>query len=240
MIDRSRSRLVALLVGVAVVGSGGAHDDDGKRRRGDAPAPRTESLDRPRHLAVVRYKPHVVLGWSYDGAMTTGFEVERSIVDGSPNARPDQFKRIGVAGRDARSFRDPTSRPGMTYIYRIRAAGPGTVSPYSTEVIVKINTASPARPLRSPVGGTSRRRTRMPKRRIRNNPDLDKEQAEGDRETVDEALDQSEQTGATPRADIPGPERQGITNQPLGEEEEQQRQLPVRGEAKKKTPGGHA
>ncbi|MBI2204602.1 MAG: fibronectin type III domain-containing protein [Candidatus Rokubacteria bacterium] len=144
MIGGYRSRLatavVALIVGVAV--GAGAHDDDGKRRRGDAPAPRTESLDRPRHLAVVRYKPHVVLGWSYDGAMTTGFEVERSIVDGSPDARPDQFKRIGVAGRDARSFRDPTSRPGMTYIYRIRAAGPGTVSPYSTEVIVKINTAS--------------------------------------------------------------------------------------------------
>lgn len=80
----------------------------------------------------------------------------------------------------------------------------------------------------------------MAKKHIRNKPDLDKEQAEGDRETVEEALEQGERTGATPRADIPGHEQQGITNQPLGEEEEQQRHLPVRGEAKKKTPGGHA
>ena len=69
----------------------------------------------------------------------------RAIVDGSPNPRPDQFKRIGVAGREARSFRDPASRPGLTYIYRVRAAGPGTVSPYSTEVIVKVTTAAEGR-----------------------------------------------------------------------------------------------
>lgn len=134
-----------LLLGAALAGDAAGRDDDGTRPRRAAPAPRTESLDRPRHLTVLRYKPHVVLGWTYDGAMTSGFEIERSIVAGSSSARPDQFRQIGVAGRSARSFRDATSRPGMTYVYRIRAAGPGTVSPYSTEVIVKINTAADRR-----------------------------------------------------------------------------------------------
>ncbi len=135
--------MIALAVTTVAAAAGRA--DDAKRPRREVPAPRTESLDRPRHLTVVRYKPHVVLGWTYDGAMTTGFEIERAIVDGSPNPRPDQFKRIGVAGREARSFRDPASRPGLTYIYRVRAAGPGTVSPYSTEVIVKVTTAAEGR-----------------------------------------------------------------------------------------------
>ena len=135
--------LITWLVVVSTVVSGDAAGRDAR----DTPA-RTVSLERPRDLTVLRYTPHVVLGWTYDGAMTTGFEIERAIVDGAPNARPDQFKHIGVAGRDARIFRDPTSHAGMTYRYRIRAAGPGTVSPYSLEVIVKIN--SPARRLRSP------------------------------------------------------------------------------------------
>lgn len=73
----------------------------------------------------------------------------------------------------------------------------------------------------------------------RSDPKLDKEQAEGERETVDEALGKTERTGATPRADIPGHEQQGITNRPKSEEDAEQA-LPPRGEAKKPTPGGHA
>ena len=79
--------------------------------------------------------------------------------------------------------------------------------------------------------------------RMRTNPHLEKEQSEGDRETVEEALAeqaeaaQTEHTGAKPRADIPGHEQQGITNQPLEEEERQQDKLPPRGERKG---GAHA
>ena len=71
----------------------------------------------------------------------------------------------------------------------------------------------------------------------RSNPNFDKEKAEGDRGTVDAAIDK---TGATPRADVPGHEQQGITNRPKAEEDEEQSELPPRGEAKKPTPGGHA
>jgi hypothetical protein len=49
-------------------------------------------------------------------------------------------------------------------------------------------------------------------------PAADKEKAEGERETVDQALKN------TP---------QGITNRPIEEEQEQQRELPPRGTAKK-------
>jgi hypothetical protein len=80
----------------------------------------------------------------------------------------------------------------------------------------------------------------MTKRKTDTNPDLRKEQAEGDRDTVDQALDRTDRTGATPRPDIPGHEQQGVTNRPVEEEREQQSKLPPRGEAKKPTPGGHA
>ena len=72
--------------------------------------------------------------------------------------------------------------------------------------------------------------------RTRMNPDLEKEQAEGDRKIVEEALSHEERTGATPRADVPGHEQQGITNRPAAEEEQQQAELPPRGERKQ----GHA
>lgn len=52
-------------------------------------------------------------------------------------------------------------------------------------------------------------------------PMSDKEPAEGSRETVDEAL-KAQERGKRP----------GITNKPLEEEEEQQRELPPRGYAK--------
>jgi len=52
------------------------------------------------------------------------------------------------------------------------------------------------------------------------NPNFDKEPSEGSRETVDDALD--EQQGA----------QQGVTNQPLEEEQHQQAKLPPRGQAK--------
>jgi hypothetical protein len=74
----------------------------------------------------------------------------------------------------------------------------------------------------------------------RSNPGFAKEQAEGERDTVDEASKRTDRQGATPRADIPGHEQQGITNRPLEEEQKQQDKLPPRGEAKKPTPGGHA
>jgi hypothetical protein len=80
----------------------------------------------------------------------------------------------------------------------------------------------------------------MAKRKADTNPDLHKEQAEGERQTVDESLGKSERTGTTPRPDIPGHEQQGVTNRPVEEEREQQSKLPPRGEAKKPTPGGHA
>lgn len=100
--------------------------------------PPVESLDAPRNLVVLRYQPRVVLGWTYDGALTTGFEMERAIVAGSTGHRPSAFTPIGTPGRDTRRFRDPTSRPGMTYVYRVRAIGVGTVSPYSKEIIVRV------------------------------------------------------------------------------------------------------
>ena len=51
-----------------------------------------------------------------------------------------------------------------------------------------------------------------------NDPAADKEKAEGERETVDQALNN------TP---------QGITNHPIDEEQEEQRELPPRGTAKR-------
>jgi hypothetical protein len=56
----------------------------------------------------------------------------------------------------------------------------------------------------------------------KSNPDFDKEQAEGSRETVDDALQTDK--GA----------QQGITNKPAEEEERQQEKLPPRGTAKPK------
>jgi hypothetical protein len=56
-----------------------------------------------------------------------------------------------------------------------------------------------------------------------NDPAGGKEKAEGERETVDQALKNAE------RKDQQQP---GITNKPLAEEEQQQRELPPRGHAK--------
>jgi hypothetical protein len=66
----------------------------------------------------------------------------------------------------------------------------------------------------------------------RSNPDLGKEQAEGERETVEQALGKQDRQGAKPRPDIPGHEQQGVTNKPKGEEDRQQEKLPPRGESK--------
>ena len=60
------------------------------------------------------------------------------------------------------------------------------------------------------------------------NPQFDKEQAEGERETVEESLSHERQ------------QKQGISNRSVEEEEHEQSELPPRGEAKKPTPGGHA
>jgi hypothetical protein len=79
----------------------------------------------------------------------------------------------------------------------------------------------------------------MARKRVDANPDLHKEQAEGDRETVEEALRHAEREPHQGH-EVPARERQGLTNRPLGEEEDEQRKLPPRGEAKKPTPGGHA
>lgn len=80
----------------------------------------------------------------------------------------------------------------------------------------------------------------MARDKERSSPNLDEEQAEGERDTVDEALEQSERPQTSPRVDVPASEQQGITNRPRGEEDAEQRELPPRGEAKKPTPGGHA
>ena len=98
------------------------------------------ALEAPRNLVVRDYQPHVTLAWTYDGAKTTGFEIERATVAGSTTAHPDQFRRVGAPTRDARTFRDAGSHAGMTYVYRIRAVGAGTVSPWSTELIVRVGT----------------------------------------------------------------------------------------------------
>ena len=97
------------------------------------------SLEAPRHLMVLRYTPRVVIAWTYDSDPKLGFEVERAILDGVPRARPDRFTKVGAPSRDARSFRDPTSHAGMTYVYRIRAVSAGTTSPYSKELIVRVH-----------------------------------------------------------------------------------------------------
>ena len=104
----------------------------------DASPPVT--LEAPRNLVVRDYKPHVILGWTYDGAGTAGFEIERAIAAGHGTAKADRFTRVGAPGRDARTFRDAGSHAGTTYVYRIRAVGAGTVSPWSTELIVRVNT----------------------------------------------------------------------------------------------------
>ena len=101
--------------------------------------PPSATPEVPRDLVVRDYKPHVTLAWTCDRAPTSGFEVERAIVAGVRTPKPDRFKRVGTPGRDTRTFRDLTSQPGLTYAYRIRAVGNGTVSAYSTEVIVKVN-----------------------------------------------------------------------------------------------------
>ena len=88
------------------------------------------ALAAPQHPHVVRYWPHVVLGWTHDGERVVRFEVARSVAGGA-------FKRIGTPGRDARTFRDPTSRPGV-YVYRIRAVGTDATSPWSDELLVKV------------------------------------------------------------------------------------------------------
>ena len=60
------------------------------------------------------------------------------------------------------------------------------------------------------------------------NPDMDKEQAEGERETVEQALGEQER------------QQQGVTNRPVSEEQEEQAELPPRGQAKTPPPDGHA
>lgn len=88
------------------------------------------ALAAPQHPHVARYTPHVVLSWQHDGQGVARFEIERSTAGGA-------FKRIGTPGREARTFRDPTSRTGVTYVYRVRAVGTDAVSPYSAEILVK-------------------------------------------------------------------------------------------------------
>jgi hypothetical protein len=56
-------------------------------------------------------------------------------------------------------------------------------------------------------------------------PAADKEKAEGERETVDAALEHAER-GAREQS------RQGISNRPITDEEGEQRELPPRGAAK--------
>ncbi|MGH7277298.1 MAG: hypothetical protein ACREJG_01270 [Candidatus Rokuibacteriota bacterium] len=58
----------------------------------------------------------------------------------------------------------------------------------------------------------------------RSNPALDKEKAEGSRETVEQAIDRAEEQAE----DKP----QGVTNQPLEEERRQQQKVPPRGQRK--------
>ena len=60
------------------------------------------------------------------------------------------------------------------------------------------------------------------------NPDDDKEKAEGNRDTVEQALEHDEQG------------RQGVTNRSVSEEQREQADLPPRGQASKPGPGGHA
>ena len=128
--NAARSTMLVLMMALA---SGSASGDAprSERRPSSSSAP-TVTLDAPRHLVVLHYQPRVVIGWTYDGQLTTGFEVERA--NGAES--PLRFHRVATPGRDARSFRDPTSHAGPTYVYRVRAVGAGTISPYSKELIV--------------------------------------------------------------------------------------------------------
>src|SRR5207244_475794 len=49
---------------------------------------------------------------------------------------PSAFMRIGVAGRDARTFRDHGARAAAPYTYRVRALTAAGPSEYSGEVTV--------------------------------------------------------------------------------------------------------
>lgn len=97
--------------------------------RTTAPSPANVTLEPPAGLTVVRYKPHVVIAWTHAARLATGYEIERAIGAGA-------FRRIGTAGRDARTFRDRTSSPGTTYVYRVRAVGTGVVSPYKAVIVI--------------------------------------------------------------------------------------------------------
>ena len=89
------------------------------------------TLAVPQHPYVARYTPDIVLGWQHGGERVSHFEVERSIGGGA-------FRRIGTAARDARTFRDHTSRPGVTYLYRVRAVGVDVTSEWSDELLVRM------------------------------------------------------------------------------------------------------
>jgi hypothetical protein len=120
--------VAALLLMTAATGHAG---------RGERPP--SVTLEAPTDLTVVRYKPDVVLRWAHAGTFTRGYEVERAVASGP-------FRRVGAPGRNARTFRDAASSPGLMYVYRIRAVGVGSVSPYSTELIVIVNPDPPGRP----------------------------------------------------------------------------------------------
>ena len=69
--------------------------------------------------------------------------------------------------------------------------------------------------------------------RKEHNPVVDKEQAEGSRETVDDALNRADTgPGTEVREDGDRDTPQGITNHPAADEAEQQDQLPPRGQRK--------
>lgn len=89
-------------------------------------------LPAPANLTVLRYRPHVVLRWEHAGSAIKGFEVERAA------PMTGEFRRVGFVGREIRTFRDEGTRPGGSYLYRVRAVTAGDASPYSEELLVKI------------------------------------------------------------------------------------------------------
>jgi fibronectin type III domain protein len=93
---------------------------------------RAETIAAPTNLSVMRYRPHVLLRWEHDGRAIKGFEIERA-------STADPFTRVGVVGREVRTFRDSGTRPGMSYVYRVRAVSAADASPYSDELLVKLN-----------------------------------------------------------------------------------------------------
>jgi hypothetical protein len=108
------------------------------------------TLDAPRNLVAIAYRPHVVLSWTPRGAGATGFEIERALGDG-------EFTRLGATRRDTTTYTDRSTMPGRAYRYRVRAVAGQAHSAYSDELMVTVTPKSHGRSPTNEHGQTPRR-----------------------------------------------------------------------------------